>query len=257
LPALNRMAARLGYALSRGAAVAEVAWLYPEWRAENFPNFGVEPGAYESETSVALRRAGFAYDRISRSALAASTSASAALQVGEASYRALLVEGVHAVDPKMLEAIERAVEAGVPVVWVGDFPERADGLVDAQARDAMVSVLVESLRSTVVVVSSAEEIPAAISNAGVTPSLSPIDSAGLQTSVEHRRVSNGDVYFLFNESYEQRTDRLRIEGTFSEALLLDPETGKPAATDLEGDVLTVSLPGARGAVLWVKRLKAP
>ena len=175
------MAARLGYALSRGSAVAEVAWLYPEWRAENFPNFGVEPGAYESETSVALRRAGFAYDRISRSALAGSSSADAALQVGEASYEALLVEGVHAADPKMLEAIERAVEAGVAVVWLGDFPERADGLVDAQARDAMVSSLVESLRSTVIIVSSPGEIPTAIANAGVTPALSPIDSAGLQT----------------------------------------------------------------------------
>jgi hypothetical protein len=257
LPALNHEAARLSYALSRGSAVAEVAWLYPEWRAENFPNFGVEPGAYESETSVALRRAGFAYDRISRSALAASTSASAALQVGQASYQALLVEGTHAADPKMLEAIERAVEAGVPVIWAGDFPERADGLVDPQARDAMVSALVESLRSTVVVVSSADEIPAAISNAGVTPSLSSADSAGLQMSVEHRQVSNGDVYFLFNESYEERTDQLRIEGAFDEALLLDPETGEPVSTDLEGDVLTVTLPGARGAVLWVRRLKAP
>jgi hypothetical protein len=253
LPQLNREAARLGYALSRGSAVAEVAWLYPEWRAENFPNFGVEPGAHESDTSVALRRAGFAYDRISRSALAASTSANAALQVGEASYQALLVEGIHAADPEMLQAIEDAAEAGLPVIWAGDFPERADGLVDAEARDAMVGALVESLRSTVVIVTAVQEIPTAISNAGVRPSLSPVDSAGLRMSVEHRQVSNGDVYFLFNESYEQRTDRLRIEGTFSEALLLDPETGKPAATDLEGDVLTVTLPGAHGAVLWVKR----
>jgi hypothetical protein len=76
-------------------------------------------------------------------------------------------------------------------------------------------------------------------------------------SVERRQVSDGDVYFLFNESYEQRTDRLRIEGAFDEALLLDPETGKPVATDLEGDVLTVTLRGTRGAVLWVKRLRAP
>jgi hypothetical protein len=253
LPALNREASRLGYALSRGTAVAEVAWLYPEWRAENFPNFGVEPGAYESETSVALRRAGFGYDRVSRSTLAGSSSADAALQVGEASYEALLVEGVLAADPKMLEAIEWAVEAGVAVVWLGDFPERADGLVDAQARDAMVSSLVESLRSTVTIVSSPEEIPTAIANAGVRPSLSPIDSAGLQMSVEHRRVSNGDVYFLFNESYETRSDQLRIEGAFNEVLMLDPETGKPVATDLEGDVLSVTLPGARGAVLWVTR----
>jgi hypothetical protein len=253
LPALNRMAARLSYALSRGSPVAEVAWLYPEWRAENFPNFGVEPGAYESDTSIALRRAGFAYDRISRSALTASTSANAALQVGQASYQALLVEGVHAADPEMLQAIERAAAAGVPVIWVGDFPERADGLVDAQARDAMVSSLVESLRATVDIVSSREAIPAAISNAGVTPSLSPIDSVGLQMSVEHRQVSGGDVYFLFNESYEQRTDPLRIEGAFDEVLMLDPETGRPVATDLEGDLLIVTLPGARGAVLWVRR----
>jgi hypothetical protein len=152
----------------------------------------------------------------------------------------------------MLQAIERAIEAGVPVVWVGDFPERADGLVDPEARDAMVSSLVESLRSTVAIATSVEEIPAAISNAGVTPSLSPVDSAGLQVSVEHREVSNGDVYFLFNESYEERTDQLRIEGAFGEALMLDPETGKPVATHLEGDVVTVTLPGARGAVLWVK-----
>jgi hypothetical protein len=253
LPALNRWAARLSYALSRGSAVSEVAWLYPDWHAENFPSFGVEPGAGESETSVALRRAGFSYDRISRSALAASTSADEALHVGEASFQALLIEGIHAADPAMLEAIERAAEAGVPVIWIGDFPERAIGLVDAQARDAEVRSRVENLRSTVSIVSSVEEIPTAISNAGVTPSLSPVDSGGLQMSVQHRRVTGGDVYLLFNESYAQRTDRLRIEGAFREALLLDPETGESVATNLEADVLTVTLPGARGAVLWVTR----
>jgi hypothetical protein len=153
----------------------------------------------------------------------------------------------------MLRAIERAAEAGVPVVWIGDFPTRAAGLFDAQARDAEVSVLVESLRSTVRIVSSVDEIPAAIAAAGVTPSLGPIESAGLQLSVRHRQVVGGDVYFLFNESYEQRTDALRIEGAFREARLLDPETGEAVAMNLEDDVLTVTLPGARGAVLWVVR----
>ena len=253
MPALNRWAARLSYALSRGSAVSEVAWLYPEWHVDNFPSFRVEPGANESATSVALRRAGFSYDRVSRRALASSTSTDEALHVGEASFRALLVEGIHAADPAMLEAIERAADAGVAVVWIRDFPERAIGLVDAQARDAEVRSRVENLQSTVRIVSSVEEIPTAISNAGVTPSLSPVDSAGLQMSVQHRQVTDGDVYLLFNESYAERTDRLRIEGAFREAVLLDPETGEPVATNLEGDVLTVTLPGARGAVLWVTR----
>jgi hypothetical protein len=253
LPAMNRWAARLSYTLSRGSAVAEVAWLYPEWQAENFPSFSIEPGAYESETSIALRRAGFSYDRVSRGALASSTSADAALHVGRASFQALLVEGVQAADPPMLEAIERAAEAGVPVVWIGDFPERATGLVDAQPRDEEVRSRVENLRSIVRIVSSVEEIPTAILEAGVTPSLSPIDSAGLQMSVQHRQLTDGDVFFLFNESYEQRTDQLRIEGAFREALLLDPETGESVPTDVEADVLTLTLPGAEGAVLWVTR----
>jgi hypothetical protein len=64
---------------------------------------------------------------------------------------------------------------------------------------------------------------------------------------------DGDVYFLFNESYETRSEQLRIEGAFNEVLMLDPETGKPVATDVEGDLLSVTLPGARGAVLWVTR----
>jgi hypothetical protein len=251
LPALNRWAARLSYALSRGSAVTEVAWLYPESHAENFPNFGVQPGAYESEISVALRRAGFSYDRVSRGALTSSTSANEALRVGETSFRALLVEGVHAADPAMLDAIERALDAGVPVIWMGEFPERAIGLVDAQARDAEVRSRVESLRSMVVLVSAVEEIPTAISSAGVTPSLRPVDATGLRASVQHRRVTDGDLYFLFNESYAQITDRMQIEGASHGALLLDPDTGDSVAANLEGDVLTVTLPGARGVVLWI------
>ena len=253
LPGLNRMAARLSYALSRGSAAVEVAWLYPDWKARNFANFGVRPGAFESETSKALRRAGLSYDRISRSSLASSASANAVLRVGEGSYGALLVDGAQAAAPEMLAGIERAAQAGVPVIWFGDFPERADGLVDAEARDAEVETLVESLRAVVRVVSSVEGIPLAIAGEGVRPSLGPIDSAGLRLSVQRRHLSDGDLYFIFNESYEPRSEMFRIEEAFTEAVLLDPETGQAIATDLRGDVLSVTLAAARGAVLWVRR----
>ena len=249
------MAARLSYALSRGTAVAEVAWLYPQWDAENFANFVVEPGAFESETSKALRRAGFSYDRISRSALASSTSEAGMLQVGQGTYEALLVEGRLAAAPEMLSGIERAAAAGVPVIWIGELPERADGLLDAQARDAAVATLVERLRLLVTVVPSVEDIPGAIASAGVTPSLGPVDSAGLQLSVARRQVSDGDIYFLFNESYEERTEQLRIEDAFTDAVLFDPETGQAIATERNGDTATVTLAGARGALLWVARAK--
>jgi len=255
LPRLNRMAARLSYALSRGTAVAEVAWLYPRWDAENFANFVVEPGAFESETSKALRRAGFSYDRISRSALASSTSEAGMLQVGQGTYEALLVEGRLAAAPEMLSGIERAAAAGVPVIWIGELPERADGLLDAQARDAAVATLVERLRVVIKVVPTLEDIPTAIANAGVTPSLGPVDSTGLQLSVARRQVSDGDIYFLFNESYEERTEQLRIEDAFTDAVLFDPETGQAIATERNGDTATLTLAGARGVLLWVARAK--
>ena len=85
------------------------------------------------------------------------------------------------------------------------------------------------------------------------PTKDDIDSTGLQMSVQRRQVTGGDVYLLFNESYTRRSDPLRIEGAFREARLLDPETGETLATNLEGDVLTVTLEGARAAVLWVTR----
>ena len=45
LPMLIRMVSRLTYAMSRGSAAAQVAWLYPEQEAKNLLNFGVEPRA--------------------------------------------------------------------------------------------------------------------------------------------------------------------------------------------------------------------
>ena len=175
------------------------------------------------------------------------------LQVGQGTYEALLVEGRLAAAPEMLSGIERAAAAGVPVIWIGELPERADGLVDAQARDTEVATLVERLRLLVTVVPTVEDIPGAIASAGVTPSIGPVDSAGLQLSVARRQVSDGDIYFLFNESYEERSGQLRIEDAFTDVNVFDPETGQSVAAEIEGDFVTVALSGARGTVLWVTR----
>ncbi len=253
LPALNEMAARVGYAMSRGSAVTEVAWLYPTWKAENFPNFGVEPGRFESEPSRELRQAGFTYTRVSRAALARSEVEAGALSVGDASFAALLISELQPVDPSVLAAIDAAAAAGVPVIWLGPFPSRADGLVDAQARDAAVTALVESLRSRVIEVASPREIATALIDAGVSPPLEPADVEPLRISLAHRRVRGGDVYYLFNESYEARAARLRLPPELGSAALFDPDTGRQLSAAPDGGVLTVQLEAVRGAVLVIER----
>jgi hypothetical protein len=251
LPTLNRMAARVGYAMSRGTVETEVAWLYPEWKVPNRPNFGVEPGAFESETSRAVRAAGFGYTRVSRNALRDATAAGGTLRVGEASFDALLITDLPPVDPRVLQAVQAAADAGVPVIWLGDFPSRADGLVDAAVRDAEVATWVERLQSSVTVVDVATEIAPTLLQAGVSPSLVPATSSGTRLSVARRRVAGGDVYYIFNESFEARTEQLRIAERFSSAMLLDPETGEELSAALEGEIVTVTLGPARGIVLVI------
>lgn len=257
LPGLNRMTTRLGYAMSRGSAVTEVAWLYPEWKVQNFPNFGVEPGRFESDISRTLRGAGFTYTRVSRAALAGAVAQAGRLTVGEASFGALLVNDLHAIDPVVLTAIQAAADGGVPVIWLGAFPTRADGLVDAAPRDAAVATLVESLRQGVTSVETVDEMVSALVSEGVTPALGPLSSEGLALSVTHRRVSDGDLYYLFNESYEARNERLRIPSAFTAATSFDPDTGQEIPVSIDGDVLNIALNPAHGALLHVKRGHAP
>jgi hypothetical protein len=116
-----------------------------------------------------------------------------------------------------------------------------------------VAALVAELADEVIRVSTMSEAAAAIREAGVDPSLAPVGGGPRTMSVQHRLVGGDDLYFIFNESYDQRSEQMRIDGAFEEAVLLDPETGKHAAPDIEDGVLTIALPGARGRVLWLKR----
>jgi len=250
LPALNRWTARLGYAMSRGAPVSEVAWLHSRWDAPNFPNFGVHPGAGESEPSRALRRAGFSYDRTSRAELAASTAEAGTLRVGAAAYRALLVEGEEAFDPGVLAAVERAADAGVPVAWTGPFPSRARGLSDAASRDRAVLAAVERLRSRVRRVEGPDDVPRELLGAGVTPGVAAADGAALPFAVEHRRLANGDLWLVFNESWDERSASLRVEGGSAGIRVLDPETGAPTTAANGDGPVDVTLPPAGIVILW-------
>ena len=258
LPDLNRMAARLSYAMSRGSAEPQLAWLYPNWKIENFPNFGVDPGAFESEASQSLRRAGYSYTRVSRGQLARSSASEGSLEVGEASFEALLVTNIGPVDPEVLTAIEAAANAGVAIIWLGEFPSRADGLVDAETRDRLVGELVERLRGSVVKTSAPTEIPSALSTAGIRPLLRPVDDQALALSITPRRTRNGYLFYLFNESFEETVGRLGSIPSAANVILLDPDSGEALPTRLDGDgVLTLTLGPARGAVLFVEGSALP
>jgi hypothetical protein len=258
LPELHRMTARLSYAMSRGSAAPQLAWLYPDWKVENFPNFGVDPGAFESQASRSLRRAGYSYTRVSRRQLAGSSAREGKLEVGEASFEALLITDIGPVDPGVLAAIEAAANAGVAIIWLGEFPSRADGLVDAEGRDEQVRGLVERLQQSVLATPGAADIPSTLSTAGIVPPLGPVDGEPLALSITPRKTRDGDLFYLFNESFEETVGRLGTIPATARFTVLDPDSGEAIPAQLDGDgVLTLTLGPARGAVLFIEASALP
>jgi len=256
VPDLNAQMTRLSYALSRGTHTADVAWLMPEREWMNFVNFNsttVMPRAHESDLSQAIRGAGYVYDRISAGSLMDSSAAGGQLHVGAATYRALVVDNVAVAEPELLAAIEAAVAGGVPVVWLGGFPSRAPGLVDRATRDASVLISVSALMASVDVAATETDVPVAISDAGVLPSIGPAGPGELSVSIERRSVNDGDLYFIFNESYAPLSSTMQLNAPFVEAWLLDPETGEITASGIADNLLPLSLPAAGGSILWLKQ----
>jgi hypothetical protein len=261
LPELNRAHARLSYAMTRGTHVAELAWLFPKREVADRPvskENAVTPGFGESALSKELRRAGYVYDRISPAMLTNASADGGRVDVGMASYAALLISDLHAADPAMLEAVDEIASAGVPVVWLGDFPSRALGLSNAEARDAEVAALTTELGSKVHQVVSLSDVPATLIEQDVIPALSSVASSRAFVSIERRRASNGDLFFLFNENGEALEATLRINVPYDEALLLSIETGESSPAPVTDGLLQLpSLEPARGVILLLSGAPPP
>ena len=257
LPDFNRAQARLSYALTSGAPSAEVAWLYADRQYPQGTNLTVgspAPEAGESATSLALRRAGYGYDRVSRAALAGATFADGVATVGAARYRALLVDqSLAGIEPEVVEALQRATEAGVPVVLAADLPSRATGLRDAAARDARVRAAVQAVQPRAERAAGSDDVPTALARRGVRPALSPTDGAATLSTLVRLLPDGSRLVLLFNESRADARWTVRLATPAARAVLLDPETGAATPAELrDGVELDVALPAARARVLLLR-----
>jgi hypothetical protein len=254
VPPFNAAVTRLEWALTQGADRADVAWLLPERQIPDHVAMGaVEPGQDESETSVALRRAGLVYDRVSPAMLAGSSAADGTLAVGAASYRALLLAGWEAADPAALEAALAAAQAGVPVIVLGDLPTRARGLADAAARDTRVAAAAAALAPGAQRVVAAADLAAAFAAAEVRPALQPTPSDCPVVTLRHRETEALHVFFVLNEERTACTAALSFGFPAAAARVLDPETGTARDLPVAANGVSLALPAARGRILIVPR----
>ena len=221
LPEFNQYLARLSYAISCGNHKSEIAWLYPDWE---FPDNPMDSGD-ESEISLALKRAGFVYDRISRQNLTDSVVEGNQFTVGAAQYRALLISELDVATPEMMASIEKLANAGIPIIVSGELPNRAPGFAEHEQRDVATQQIASSLQSKVVFAENESSVGIQIRESGVQPALLPSDGSELVFALEHREVANENILMLFNESDDDRTQMLDILLPSKRVQVLDPLTG--------------------------------
>ncbi|MET0386165.1 MAG: glycosyl hydrolase [Polyangiales bacterium] len=258
LPALNRAQARIDYALSRGESRRDLAWLLLDREQRDFAHLtlgNLNPHAAESESSAALRRAGYTYDRVSPLQLkAAHVASDGSLRIGAASYRGLVIDHAQVIDDAVFELVALAAEGGLPVVWVGESPERVPGTLYARERSEQLQVRWRDTRELLLRVGDMAEGAERLRAEGALPEIEA-GSPLAQIGVTLRVVEGGVIVWLFNESALQQSFDLTVHVPVNRAWTLDPETG--ASTELSFNAAPssararLSLPAARGRIIWL------
>ena len=232
-------AARLTAVLSGSEFQASVALVGPradEWARDGllyqpFPE--VSRPWYHYHLWQALQQAGFGTDYLSEKVLRGATAASGRIAFGARAYDTLVLMGLESLEPETAEALARAGEAGVRVVFVGRAPDRAPGLKDAEqadgrVRDAIARLLLASPARATVVPAPAPGGPlggdytrgslpeharrsllqwtlATARQLGMQPDVR-VDAPSTDVTLVHHRSGEREIFFLANASRSTAVD---------------------------------------------------
>jgi len=256
LAGFNTTQARLRYVATRGEPRAQMAWLLPhgEWKdVPVFPSRALDPNKLESASSKALVASGVEYDRISRRDLTAARAEGETLVVGHARYRALLISDLSVAAPELLANVLKLARAGIPVVWLGEFPARADGWADHLRRDEEVRAQLRLLEEFVVRCDAPAQLLAGCGDLARHATLRPADGSAMRLRMHGRSLGTQQFILLFNESGELVRDRYVAAGRHSHASLMNPETGAvevlPVESGPDASELQIEVPARRTVVL--------
>ena len=170
---LNRMSAVLS-----GTHVAPVALLYQaeaEWSGEFM---------LTQKPAARLARNGIDYELVPCEVLKADTAKDGALHLNGMQFRALVIPYAEALPVALLENVQRYLDAGVKVYFVGGLPIRCCEGGPAPVLEHAVVTTLDALVETL----TADSIPAL-----------HLSAAAPYLRYYHARQADGDVYFFTNE----------------------------------------------------------
>ena len=137
----------------------------------------------------------------------------------------LLLDPIHAAQPELVQRVLAIARAGIPVLAIGALPTRAPGLADARTRDSALREGVSQLQAAVMRIPGEEGLAEALRELELEGPLVAASGKALRFSVEHRRTRDEHILLVFNESWSNTRQRLRLNVGGGDVAIWDPRTG--------------------------------
>lgn len=220
LAQLNAYITRVQYISQAGTNIAAVA-LY-----RNDLVHGADEQPPTPKLNQAIMDAGYNYDHINAGSLLHCTVRDQVLvTMGGARYRVLVLPSLHAIDAMLAEKIQSFATAGLPILFAGEIPSRADGLLENAQKTRRVETAVRNMRNLHNVYFSAdiESVPPMLQKAG--PPNIRFHSKALPFI--QKRIGRLNTFFLRNDSDAVQHVDAEFEAA-GQPELWDPWTGKTA-----------------------------
>lgn len=175
------------FLLQQGRAVADIAFLHTEDHGYAFP------------AGMVTAPAGYDFDIIYPRHLAAMTWVDGALTLPTGpAYRVLMLPENWAADLTTLHRLRDLALAGAPII--GSAPVTPAGVRDYEARTEFAALVHELWGAPHALIRRAP-LPSVLKEIGIAPDVAlPTAPAGSELRYIHRRLTDAEIYFIFNHS---------------------------------------------------------
>jgi len=162
-------------------------------------------------STAALLQAGYDFDPVNTDGLLQShVEAGTLVTPGGLHYRVLILPRITALRAETAERIAAFAKAGLPVVFVGEVPNRDEGLNDFERRDARVSAAVRDILSTQTKLERETELPESLRRREIVPNLTFLD--GTNAAFIEKRSGERRLFFLTNPDAAARRVSFQVSG---------------------------------------------
>lgn len=175
---------------------------------------------------------GYSYNVLSGAVLGSPNAvvSNARLYASGPAYRALVLHNVTTLSVETLARVLQHARDGLPVVFVGELPQRVYGTEAGGNTDAELARNLTQLRelANVKLADSASDLPSALTELGVSPA-ARYQQAGLESA--HRQDADGIDYYYFYNATDETIETDVVLASEGAPYILDAWTGRvqPAA----------------------------